>query len=60
MPSFTKTFKPQLSHKKTDIQPFSFEGMYRTKDQVVDELVHEDEMAAAEVTLQRPSQDYYH
>ena len=51
MPSFTKTFKPQLSHKKTDTQPFSFEGLYRTKDEVVEELIYEDEMVAAEVTL---------
>ena len=49
MPNFNKTFKPQLPHKKTETQPFSFEGLYRTKDEVVEELIYEDEMAAAEV-----------
>lgn len=49
MPDFSRVFKPQLSHKSTDSQPFSFEGHYRTKDEVVTELARKEEEIAAQV-----------
>lgn len=51
MPEFKKVFKPKLSHRRSDMQPFSFEGRYRSKDEVVEELVLQDEKTAAEVCI---------
>ena len=51
LPDFSRVFKPQLPHASTDVQPFSFEGRYPTKDEIVTELTKKEEESAAEVGI---------
>ena len=47
MPQFDSVFKPQLPHKATEIQPFTFEGRYQgkpTRETLVQQILQKEKV----------------